>query len=308
MHFELHFLILCYNTTMENELQVSNEKVTIAEALSRATMALAESGTENASLDCRVILGDIIKKDSLYLHTHSDEYLSEDEIQKFNIAISERLNKRPVAYIMGKKEFYGYDFFVTEDVLIPRADTEILVENAIEYAKSLNKTEIRILDLCCGSGAIGLTLAKELENSMVMLSDISEDAINICIKNAKALDVSNCEIIASDLFEELDDMYFDIIVSNPPYITSDEMNVLSEDIILWEPHEALYGGQDGLNFYREISSEARQHLNSNGILMFEIGAYQAMDVTHIMQNCEYKNIQTKKDLAGLDRVVFGKYE
>ena len=141
-----------------------------------------------------------------------------------------------------------------------------------------------------------------------MLSDISADAIEICIQNAKALNVDNCEIIKSDLFEELDCMYFDIIVSNPPYITSDEMNILSEDILLWEPHQALYGGSDGLNFYREIASEAKEHLNSGGALMFEIGAYQALDVVNITEKCGYTNIEVTKDLAGLDRVVSAKYE
>lgn len=293
---------------MENKIQESHEKVSISEALIRACEALSENGNENPALDARVILSHITQKDALYLHTHPDEYISEDEINKFNIAISERLNKRPVAYITGTKEFYGYEFTVTEDVLIPRSDTEILVEKALEYAKGINKGEIRILDLCCGSGAIGLTLAKEIENSLVMLSDISADAIEICIQNAKALNVDNCEIIKSDLFEELDCMYFDIIVSNPPYITSDEMNILSEDILLWEPHQALYGGSDGLNFYREIASEAKEHLNSGGALMFEIGAYQSLDVVNITEKCGYTNIEVTKDLAGLDRVVSAKYE
>lgn len=292
---------------MENELNLSEDNITISNALERATKALSECGIDTPSLDSRVILSYVTKKDVLYMHTHPDECLSEDEIQQFNLSITKRLNKCPVAYITGTKEFYGYNFIVNEDVLIPRCDTEILTECTINYAKELNKNEIRILDLCCGSGAIGLSLAKTIENSIVLLSDISESAIDVCIQNAKSLNVANCEIIKSDLFEELDDMYFDIIVSNPPYITSDEMNVLSEDILLYEPHSALYGGHDGLNFYRDIAAEAVNHLNSNGALLFEIGAYQAFDVKTILQNYGYTDTTVTKDLAGLDRVVQAKH-
>lgn len=280
-------------------------EINIADALERASAALKEHGCDTPLLDAKVILGSIINKDALYMHVHGDELLSEEQTDDFNKKISDRLNDRPVAYIVGEKEFYSRSFKVKEGVLIPRSDTEIAVEEALKEAKNF-KEGVRILDLCCGSGAIGLTLAKEIEKSYVLLTDISPTAVETANENKRSLEAENAFVMKSDLFEDIADAVVDIVVSNPPYVTQEEMYALSCDISKWEPHEALFGGSDGLSFYREIVPEAKNHLSENGVLILEVGSYQANDVKELMEKHGYKNIKITKDYSGLDRVVSGK--
>ncbi len=287
----------------ENKTDFLSE-VTIREAISRGEDAIKENGGESPLLDARVILGHVLGVDSLYLHVHDDELLTNAQADEYNSKISERLNHRPVAYIVGEKEFYGRSFVVNEDVLIPRPDTEIAVECAIDAAKEFG-SGVKILDLCCGSGAIGLTLAKEIEGSMVLLSDISPKALKVAEENKQRLGAENAAIMQSDLFDELEGAVLDIIVSNPPYVTQEEIGALSYDISQWEPHIALFGGSDGLSFYREIIPSARGHFKNKGVLILEIGAYQAGDVAEIMKKCGYEDVEVLTDLSGCDRVVKG---
>ncbi len=282
-----------------------NSEVTITTALERAAAALTEHGCDTPLLDAKVILGSIINRDALYMHVHKDEPLSEEETERFNKAVTARLNDCPVAYIVGEKEFYGRRFKVGEGVLIPRCDTEIAVEAAIDASESF-KDKVRILDLCCGSGAIGLTLALEVKNSYVLLTDLSPAALSTAGENKAALNAENAAILKSDLFEELDGAMLDIIVSNPPYVTQEEMYALPADISKWEPYEALFGGSDGLSFYREIVPEAKAHLCENGALILEVGSYQAAEVKALMEKHGYSEIKILKDLSGLDRVVAGR--
>ena len=282
-----------------------NSDITVNTALERAAAALTEHGCDTPLLDAKVILGSIINKDALYMHVHKDEVLSDDELELFNKAVTDRLADRPVAYIVGEKEFYGRKFKVSEGVLIPRCDTEIAVEEAIVASESF-KDKVRILDLCCGSGAIGLTLALEVKNSYVLLTDLSPAALNAAKENKDALNAENAAILKSDLFEELEGAILDIIVSNPPYVTQEEMYAMPADISKWEPHEALFGGSDGLSFYREIVPEAKAHLCEKGVLILEVGSYQAADVKALMQKHGYCDIKILQDLSGLDRVVMGK--
>lgn len=284
------------------ENSFTQEQITFREALTRASDALREAGNESPMLDARILLADAAGVDMMYLVTHDGEDLSPDTAERFNKNITERLACRPVAYITGKKEFYGRDFIVREGILIPRPDTETAVEAVIAYADRYAGT-VNILDLCCGSGAIGLSAALECPSSYVTLSDISETAVEVTVKNAAALGAENCEIIRSDLFEDITPVNYDIIVSNPPYVTGDEMSVLSNDIQLWEPREALYGGWDGLSFYRQIIPEAVGMFRNRGVLILEIGKYQADDVKELLEASGYENITFRQDLAGVDRVV-----
>lgn len=280
-------------------------KISITEALEGACGALAAHGCETPLLDARVILSGVLNRDALYMHVHKDETLSTEQTELFNKRIAERLNDRPVAYITGEKEFYSRPFRVREGVLIPRCDTETVVEEALKAAEKFTDN-VRILDLCCGSGAIGLTLALEAKNSYVLLTDISPAALELARENKAALKADNATILQSDLFEELDGAALDIIASNPPYVTQEEMHALAADILRWEPHEALFGGSDGLSFYREIIPQAKEHLSENGVLILEVGSYQAFDVKMLMEKHGYTDIEIVKDLSGLDRVVTGR--
>lgn len=276
--------------------------MTIREALRKAREELeGKSGTP--VLDARVLLMDTLDKDELHLLMNREEPLGEADGQSFMEKVSMRKAGMPVAYITGKKEFMGFTFKVTPDTLIPRADTEILVEKAMEIIRSRGYREV--LDLCSGSGAIGLSLAKILDFTNVTLSDIKEEAISVSRENAKALDIMDrVKFMVSDLFLGLDGKY-DMIASNPPYISKKEMAELSDTVKEFEPHTALYGGEDGLDFYMEIAKKAKTFLADDGTLIFEIGYDQGGEVMEIMKTNGYKNVEILKDLAGLNRVVFG---
>ena len=247
-------------------------------------------------------LGDV---DRLYILLNLDKVLSEDEEKTFIKYINERLENRPIAYIVGNREFMGLDFYVKEGVLIPRPDTEILVEEVIELAK--NKGDINILDIGTGSGAITVSLAKYLPNAKITSVDIEDIPLEVGRINAKSNEVEDrIEFIKSNLFENIDkDMKFDIIVSNPPYIKREVVETLDKQVKDYEPYTALEGGEDGLDFYREITKQSKSYLKEKGILAYEVGHDQSEDVSKLMINGGYTNIYTKKDLQGFERVVIG---
>ena len=215
------------------------------------------------------------------------------------------VNGEPIQYITNSQEFMNLKFYVDNRVLIPQPDTEILVENVISIVENTQKNcqkEIEILDLCTGSGIIGICLKKNLQNVKVYVSDISEDALDVAKKNSIQ---NNVEIsfIKSDLFDEINEK-FDIIVSNPPYIESNAIEGLSNEVKN-EPKIALDGGKDGLDFYRKIIKEAPNFLNKIGVLALEIGYNQKDAVEKMLKTYKYKNIQIKKDLSNIDRVIIG---
>jgi len=226
-----------------------------------------------------------------------------EEYKKFIEYVSKRANHTPFAYLSGKKEFMKLSFNVTPAVLIPREETEILVEKVIELSKSLNKDKIKILDICTGSGIIAISLAKYIKKSKVVAVDISMDALKVAIENAKLNNV-NVEFIQSDLFTNINYHDFDIIVSNPPYISKSEILNLQEEVKK-EPIIALDGGEDGLNFYKNISFFAKDYLLEKGFLFFEIGYNQGDLVKEILLKNEFKNIMILKDLSNNNRVVIG---
>lgn len=276
--------------------------MTIKEALIKAREEL-EGTSGTPVLDARVLMMDTLDKDELFLLMNREENLNEADGQSFMEKVRMRKAGMPVAYITGKKEFMGFTFKVTKDTLIPRADTEILVEKALEIIRRRGYREV--LDLCSGSGAIGLSIAKILDFTNVTLSDIKEEAISVSRENAQALGVAGrVKFTVSDLFQGIHGKY-DIIASNPPYISRDDMAQLSDTVKDFEPHTALYGGMDGLDFYRVIAEEAKRCLAADGTLIFEIGYDQSGEVMEIMKKNGFKNVDILKDLAGLHRVVFG---
>lgn len=244
--------------------------------------------------------------DRLYIHLNLSEELEIEQEEIFLRFIEERLKGRPIAYIVNNREFMGLDFYVKEGVLIPRPDTEILVEEIIELCK--DKDDLDILDIGTGSGAITVSLAKYIEKSRLTSLDISEIALEIAKKNAKSNGViDKINFIKSDLFQQIvgTNLKFDIIVSNPPYIRKRDIDELHTQVKDYEPYNALEGGIDGLDFYRNITEQSKNYLKPGGILAYEVGHDQAEEVVKIMQNNGYNKIYIKKDLQGIDRVVIG---
>lgn len=278
--------------------------MTIKEIIIRYSKELEEI-SPTPRLDVETLLQKVLNVDRLYILLNLERILSEDEEKLFNEFINERLNNRPIAYIVGNREFMGLDFYVQEGVLIPRPDTEVLVEEVIELGK--NKGPINILDIGTGSGAITVSLAKYLENAKVTSVDISEIALEIGKRNAISNNVDDkITFIKSDLFTNIDkNMKFDIIVSNPPYIKREVIETLDKQVKDFEPYNALEGGIDGLDFYRAITSQAKDYLKEGGILAYEVGHDQSEDVSKLMEKYGYTNIYTRKDLQQIDRVVIG---
>lgn len=259
-------------------------------------------------LDSELMAAKALDRDRLYVIIHMDEQLEEETAERIQAMVEERKNGRPLQYITGHQEFMGLDFYVSEGVLIPRPDTEVLVEKVIELASEFGSP--KILDIGCGSGAISVSLAKYVESSKVWSLDISKRALEIGRKNATDNGVADrIEFIESDLFQKLEgtDIEFEIIVSNPPYIRRADIEDLHVQVKDYEPAGALDGGIDGLDFYRKIVERGRLYLISGGYMAFEVGHDQAAEVALIMENSSsFENISIYKDLPGIDRVVIGK--
>jgi release factor glutamine methyltransferase len=279
--------------------------MTIREIIIKYSEKLKEI-SDTPRLDVELLLEKVLDVDRLYLHININKEITNEEENKFIQLINERIKGRPIAYIVENREFMGLDFYVKEGVLIPRPDTEILVEEIIELCKC--KDSVNILDIGTGSGAITISLAKYIKNSSVMSFDISEIALEIAKKNAVNNEVdSKIKFVKSDLFESIkgQDIKFDVIVSNPPYIPKADIKTLHTQVKDYEPYNALEGGDDGLDFYRNITKESIHYINEGGVLAYEVGHNQAVDVVKIMKDNGYTNIYTKKDLQGIDRVVIG---
>lgn len=277
----------------------------ISDILRESIELLERSGIEDSKLSARRLLANTLDIEKEYLVIHSDKEVSNELYELYKAKIERLKNHEPIQYILNYQEFMGFDFFVNNDVLIPQPDTENLVEEVISITNKMKKekSEIRILDLCTGSGAIAISLAKILRNKvLVYASDISEKALKIAEENSMR-NGTNVLFFKSNIFKEISKLYkFDIIVSNPPYIETETIKTLSEEVKK-EPIIALDGGKDGLDFYRKIVNEAKDYLNSEGYLAFEIGYNQRVLIEKIFKENDYKNIYSKKDLSGNDRLV-----
>lgn len=228
------------------------------------------------------------------------EIMTEAEMKRYCELVNQRAGHIPLQHLTGEQEFMGFPFRVNEHVLIPRQDTEVLVEEALNYLRS----GMKLLDLCTGSGCIAVSLAKLCGGLSVTASDLSEEALKVARENGRLLD-AEVSWIESDLFDRIEGT-FDMIVSNPPYIRTEVIGELSEEVRLHEPYQALDGHEDGLYFYRRIIAESEAHLNRKGLLLFEIGYDQGEEVAQLMIDGGFEQVKVKKDLAGLDRVVTGR--
>ena len=271
----------------------------IREVLKQGIEKLNENNIEDASLKAKMLLSDILEIKKDYLLIHGEEIIDVPDINTFFEKIDRLVNNEPIQYILNRQDFMSLNLYVDSNVLIPQPDTEILVEEVINIAKS--KEGLKILDMCTGSGAIAIAIARYIKNSKVYATDISDAALEIAKDNALK-NITDIMFIKSNVFDEVEEQEFDIIVSNPPYIESDVIKTLSKEVQN-EPHIALDGGKDGLYFYRKISKEARNFLKDGGYLAFEIGYNQREQVENLLRKNEYKNIYSKKDFGGNDRIV-----
>ncbi len=284
----------------------------IRELLKQAVQILVQNGIEDSTIKARTLMQYVLKKEKSYLIINSEEEIKHEVEMQYSHLVQELIQGKPLQYITNVAEFMGLKFYVNENVLIPQPDTEILVEEAIKEIKQIRKTKpeqtIRILDLCTGSGAIIIAIAKHFEmladnNIQYYAIDISTEAIKIAEKNAIFNEVK-INFILSDMFQNIKEAgkeKFDMIVSNPPYIETDIIKKLPKEVQA-EPHLALDGGKDGLNFYRIIAKESKQYLKVKGKILTEIGYNQKDTVTNIFQK-EYKQIECTKDLENNNRMM-----
>ncbi len=276
---------------------------TILEILQWTISFFKEKQIEPSRLTAEVLLAHVLKKERIHLYVNHDQPMTPAERETFRALIRLRVQGTPTQYLTGRQEFWSMEFAVAPGVLIPRPETEHLVEAAIERAKTLENPAI--VDIGTGSGAIAISLHKELPQAAISASDISETALNIARRNAETLFPNGHQIafVQGDLFAPFAGQTFDLIVSNPPYLSAQEYDELALEIREHEPLTAIWGGEDGLDAYRRLIAEASNYLRPSGYLIIEIGSTQAEDVTRLCQENGWTVEQVIKDYAGLDRVV-----
>lgn len=275
----------------------------IRELLNRGYYVLKNNKIETPKQKARLIMQYVLNKPKEYIVIYDSKQVSKEDEEKYMNNINKLCKGTPIQYITNFQEFMNMSFYVNKNVLIPRQDTEVLVEEVISLAK--NKTDIKILDLCTGSGIIGISLSKNLKDSEVYASDISEGALKVARQNNDR-NGTDVKYIHSNLFENIPEMKFDYIVSNPPYIKTDVIDTLSDEVRK-EPILALDGGYDGLKFYTKIAKQAIDYLKYGGYLCLEIGYDQKDDVIDILKSTgNYTKIYCKKDLCDNDRIIIAK--
>lgn len=270
------------------------------EIYKQGVSALEQAGIEEAALDARLLLEAVCGTDRTTLYAYGEKELTKEEEKRYLEQIKCRTKRMPLQHILGETEFMGLTFAVNKDVLCPRPDTEVLVEEVLKHLHD----GMRILDIGTGSGCILLSLLHYSNDCTGVGIDISERALRVAKANAERLSVEQACFIEGNLFDKIEGC-FEVIVSNPPYIKRGEIEHLMPEVKDHEPHLALDGGEDGLFFYREITEKARDYLPGGGMLFYEIGCEQGEAVSEIMRECGFREVEIVKDFSGLDRVVFG---
>lgn len=278
--------------------------MTVRDILNESTKALEAADIPSARLDAEVLLSFCLGCDRLEFYKNPDMSISEKQFTAFRNLIARRLQWEPVAYITGRKEFWSFTLEVNSSVLIPRPDTEIIIEEALNIYRNFTSLPVRILDIGTGSGAIALALALEIAGAKVVATDISIAALSLAQKNAATLGLKEkIDFRQGNLFEPVDGL-FDIIVSNPPYIAAKEYEELPASVKAFEPREALLAGESGLEFYEKLIYQADGYLQKNGWLLLEIGAKQEAGIRGIIEGSGfYDSIEMRRDYAGLPRVI-----
>lgn len=264
--------------------------------------ALAAARRRIDSLDARVLLSHALGRDAAYLIAHTDDVLSPEQERAFEALVARRSAGEPVAYLTARREFYGLEFRVTPAVLIPRPETELLVELALE--RTPPDRPCRILDLGTGSGCVAIAIAHHRSRARVVATDSSPDALALARENARALNVANVEFVRGDWLDAVPGRRFDLIVANPPYIAETDPHLVQGDL-RFEPWAALSGGEDGLAEIRALVACAREHLVAGGWLLFEHGYDQAAPCTALLRAAHFQSIRSWTDHSGIERVAGG---
>ena len=285
---------------------------TLESLLKKGTTILKDNGLEEAGLDAWLLLEYKTGKNRAYYFAHGDEPVSDETAAEYLEMIGRRAGHIPVQQLTHQAFFMGYEFYVNENVLIPRQDTETLVEEGLKCLEDVEKPEI--LDMCTGSGCILISLLLERQDARGAGVDVSPEALEVAKENASLLKVENrADFLESDLFSApyfcekggKEGGKYDILISNPPYIATEEIETLMEEVRFHDPRKALDGMEDGLYFYRKITKEAGKYLKLGGWLLYEIGCTQGEAVSEMLRNAGFEKVQVVKDLPGLDRVVMG---
>ena len=280
-------------------------KLTYRQMCHNGAAILADAGITDAEYDSFALLEYITGMDRTAYILNGSKSVPGDIAERYDAVIDRRSSHIPLQHITGQAWFYGRGFNVNSDVLVPRQDTEVLVSEAVKVINAKDS----VLDMCTGSGCIIITLALEKKLGRALGADISEAALKVASGNREKLGADDVTFVKSNIFSDInvnDDELFDVIVSNPPYIATGEIETLTEEVRIHDPYIALDGLEDGLHFYREITQQSMNYIKSGGWLLYEIGCTQAHDVSDIMSEYGYSNIKVIKDLAGLDRVVMGR--
>jgi len=286
---------------------------TIKETVGEGIKKLKKREFNNPFLEAYMILEYLLNKEKLFLITHENEEIEEETYKRYLKLIEKRNTGYPIQYIVHNQEFMGINFYLDEDVLIPRPDTEVLVENAIKIAKSdyFPHKNIKALDIGTGSGAIAVSFGYYCRDAEVLGVDINPKAVEAAKKNVKINKLDNVNIVKGDIFMEKFDFpieKYDIIMSNPPYIKSEDIKMLQLEVSKYEPKNALDGGESGLKFHSQILKIIPNYLNDKSVLIIEIGWDQAEEVVNIMRKIKgFKKVEVKKDIAKKDRIVIGYY-
>ena len=301
--FFLQHFILKYQDII-SLISAGNNAMIVRDILNESTKSLAAADIPSARLDAEVLLSFCLGCDRLEFYKNPGMTISDTQLAAFRNLIARRLQWEPVAYITGRKEFWSFSLEVNSSVLIPRPDTEIIVEEALDIYRNFTSLPVRILDIGTGSGAIALALALEIAGAEVVATDISMAALNLAQKNAAALGLQDkIDFRQGNLFEPVDGL-FDIIVSNPPYIAANDYEDLPASVRAFEPREALFAGVSGLKFYEKLIYSADGFLQKNGWLLLEIGAKQESGIRGIIEGSGfYESIEMRRDYAGLPRVI-----
>jgi len=283
------------------------QMVSVQDLLAKATHLLGQVGVETPLLDAEVMLSEAMGVSRTHLLAHPDCHPSASDVRRFQRWLNKRVKRVPLAYVVGHKEFYGLDFEIRRGVLIPRPETELLVDRTIQVLKGARSPVIA--EIGVGSGAVAVACALSIRDARIYATDVSPVAVRMARLNAKRHGVSErVRVMQGDLFEPLANLAFDAVVSNPPYVPTSEIATLQPEIRNYEPREALDGGTDGMACLHRIILEARRYIKPGGFLILEVGNGQAGAIASLMKQHGYIAVQVNRDYAGVERVVNGRFD